>query len=1493
MSHLKPVSPFHFLVSAALLTVVFAFQSSVHAQETCESFDDCCDSDCSIPCEARPGAAPECRFGRDYTRSLDDGDFCIGSSCINGWGGCRPDVQDGDVTPCKKQVRSCILNGVAICDTLASGNNQCIVENPRHPNRSSPDWISAENDLDFCPKYACLNGRFDDTNSDGQIDDFDSDGLFDCWEVEGGIDSNVDGTIDFPLPMGPGGVDPFRKDILVEIDYFACTNAAGAATGDCAAGDTHSHAPSGAFTQPPFVGLSPLRVVIDAFAFAPVTNPVNPATGVAATGINLIIDADQERLPHLNSCEFFPRPGAVGPNCFEHIKRANFGSSTERMNTSTIAAKRVAVHYSLWIHDQAPGEGHSGGGGMLNANFVVSLGTNWDRTPAMQAGTFMHELGHNLGLDHGGMAEPGIAGQPDASGVVRSDAVNHKPNYFSVMNYAFGAGIPLNAPCVGCAPSFDFSRAPVTTLDETMLDEGVSVLPPPAAFMTQHYCPDGTLHALEPADGILAPGAILSVIDWNCNGSPAPDAGLMSVDINGDHICVEGGPDRAIDPFPFPFLNLYPWGDDRLIGGTIEAGPNGILDTTVIVPPDTPDPNTADTIFPGMNGILDTTALVGSTDFTDVDTVSGGTDGDLQTPGAIGSDDVVTCRPDPLRMPPKVCPPTTLLTPGRIVAAPGLPLATPVMFDDVVRNQAVWDGPDRICQTPNIADDYGTYAATGNFSTNHVALNEPQPALLTALGDWNGINLELTTNLRGFAALGPTAALPPYEPTSEMMRHLEASRVSADLSVATQSVRNSDGSITYQFTAANDGPEVPVNGKATIRIPQSLAISSCSSETGFCYVSGQTVAVSLGDLPAGQSMMIEVTVTPIGTPGPGDMIDVSMDADSTDPLPSNNATVHTCLLPPIFETVLSNLTAESCQTLALGTPVVSSSCGSGVTLVNDAPAQFPIGPSIVTWTAVDAHGNAAASQQIVTVQLGNDVSCCDADGDGLCSSEVILFSPESDVTLGGVLVAEEDIVRFAEASNQYTIYFDGSDVGLADHDIDAFTIRHDGSILMSFRTNSMILTNVGTVKKQDIILFEPTSLGANTAGTFKPFFVGSEHGLSSSSADIRGVYEAADGALYLTLGSNLTIGSLSVADEDVIRFDPATNDYSMIVDGSDVGLGSQAIDAFNFQVDGSLMLSLADYPEQSGLPGLPAGPIHNVFRFVPSLYPDSYGTNTSGAFHPFLVAALNQAPTSLNIDGVWRERSSLPTLYAAEFAALGGNAVLETTNGGFVGSAYVNSAINGSSIEFGNVHGGLGGPKKLRFRSALASGARTGRLVINGVAQSITFTPTGSWTSWAVTEVDAQLLSGPVNTIRLESTGQDLANIDQLEVATPPPSSQQGESAAIGGGAVFESINIGFIGTGYVNSSGSGGFIEFRNVEAGSGGNRTLRFRVALGGSNPRTGRLVVNGVAQNITFTPTGSWTNWTDHQVVVPLQNGGTNTIRLESTGNDLANIDQLTVL
>jgi hypothetical protein len=74
--------------------------------------------------------------------------------------------------------------------------------------------------------------------------------------------------------------------------------------------------------------------------------------------------------------------------------------------------------------------------------------------------------------------------------------------------------------------------------------------------------------------------------------------------------------------------------------------------------------------------------------------------------------------------------------------------------------------------------------------------------------------------------------------------------------------------------------------------------------------------------------------------------------------------------------------ADSAQCYAtgvvLGTPTATDNC-STVTITNNAPAQFPIGKTIVTWTVNDACGNTATCTQTVTVTDLLPVLVCPAN----------------------------------------------------------------------------------------------------------------------------------------------------------------------------------------------------------------------------------------------------------------------------------------------------------------------------------------------------------------------------------------------------------------------------------------------------------------------------------------------------------------------------------
>lgn len=142
-------------------------------------------------------------------------------------------------------------------------------------------------------------------------------------------------------------------------------------------------------------------------------------------------------------------------------------------------------------------------------------------------------------------------------------------------------------------------------------------------------------------------------------------------------------------------------------------------------------------------------------------------------------------------------------------------------------------------------------------------------------------------------------------------------------------------------------------------------------------------------------------------------------------------------------------------------------------------------------------------------------------------------------------------------------------------------------------------------------------------------------------------------------------------------------------------------------------------------------------------------------------------------------------------------------------------------------------------------------------------------------------------------TASNLAKVDLTIDSGNTGTVFQAESGTLSGGAIVESVNAGFKGSGYINFQASGSTLTFGGLSGNGGGAKTITVRYALGAAT-RTGVIIVNGVSQPITFPSTGSWTTWAeDVKVNVTLNNNGANSIQFASTGGDLANIDQITLL
>ncbi|MCB1247113.1 MAG: hypothetical protein KDB69_07605, partial [Acidimicrobiia bacterium] len=246
---------------------------------------------------------------------------------------------------------------------------------------SSMDCVPAtDSDGDRLPDAVETNdGNFvsaAQTGTDPANADTDGDGIDDGDEVLG-TEANLD------LPAI--GTSAVHKDILLEVDWMDDSS-------ECAA---HSHRPTAAIETR----------AKDAFANAPITNP----DGI--TGVNLIMDYGQGGA--LSGGNLVPDAdgniaGGVNGSEFAAIKAANFASNRDGY-----------FHYVLDAHRYNSTSSSSGQAEINGDDLVVTLYCYYGDTDAV-ANTIMHELGHNLGLRHGG-----------------DEDTNYKWNYDSVMNYAY------------------------------------------------------------------------------------------------------------------------------------------------------------------------------------------------------------------------------------------------------------------------------------------------------------------------------------------------------------------------------------------------------------------------------------------------------------------------------------------------------------------------------------------------------------------------------------------------------------------------------------------------------------------------------------------------------------------------------------------------------------------------------------------------------------------------------------------------------------------------------------------------------------------------------------------------------------------------------------------------------------------------------------------------------------------------------------------------
>jgi hypothetical protein len=300
------------------------------------------------------------------------------------------------------------------------------------------------------------------------------------------------------------------------------------------------------------------------------------------------------------------------------------------------------------------------------------------------------------------------------------------------------------------------------------------------------------------------------------------------------------------------------------------------------------------------------------------------------------------------------------------------------------------------------------------------------------------------------------------------------------------------------------------------------------------------------------------------------------------------------------------------------------------------------GPLTTSWSSVSGPGtvsfaNATAQDTTATFSAPGAYTLRLTANDGALSSSddvsvqvldpqsTLLLSSTDNNTVAGIAFQNEDILAFDRMTNMWSLYFDGSDVGLSSSVLRDFDINSDGTLLLALNS-TVTLPGVGSVEPNDVVKFIPTATGNTTAGTFEFYLDGSDVGLDTSSERIDAIAIAPDGRLIVSTNGSPNVPGVTGADEDLLAFSPTSlgantaGSWSLYFDGSDVGLDANAEDIDGVWVDSAGAIYLSTEGAYT-VPGA-AGTGSDLFKFTPS----SLGATTAGTYSSFWTAASNGFP---------------------------------------------------------------------------------------------------------------------------------------------------------------------------------------------------------------------------------------------------------------------------
>jgi uncharacterized repeat protein (TIGR01451 family) len=204
--------------------------------------------------------------------------------------------------------------------------------------------------------------------------------------------------------------------------------------------------------------------------------------------------------------------------------------------------------------------------------------------------------------------------------------------------------------------------------------------------------------------------------------------------------------------------------------------------------------------------------------------------------------------------------------------------------------------------------------------------------------------------------------------------------------VVTGSKPNFTQGLTYTITVTNNGPDRAHPVTITDSLPSSTQFVSCTATGGgSCGGAGNSRVIRFPSIAPGSSVAVRIRVFVDCSLDTGELIanTAAVTSATLDPNPANNSfTIQTTALdpPPVFTYVPPDVTActepdaTTCGTVVdpglLGMATADDNC-PGVTVVRTGvPSNnyYPVGTTVLTYTARDSHNHTTIAEQRVIVK---------------------------------------------------------------------------------------------------------------------------------------------------------------------------------------------------------------------------------------------------------------------------------------------------------------------------------------------------------------------------------------------------------------------------------------------------------------------------------------------------------------------------------------------